>query len=90
MLARVLLAQERPGQALALLDRLHVAAVTHDRAGSLIEVGALRALALVVSGEERGSADGRSWPVRSCWLARKVMCGSSPTRARGWPRWSVG
>ena len=57
MLARVLLAQERPGQALALLDRLHVAAVTHDRAGSLIEVGALRALALVVSGEERAAVD---------------------------------
>ena len=52
MLARVLLAQARPGQSLALLDRLHLAAVTHDRAGSLIEIQALRALALAVSGEE--------------------------------------
>ena len=52
VLARVLLAQARPGQALALLDRLHVAAATHDRAGSLIEIQALRALALAVSGEE--------------------------------------
>ena len=52
VLARVLLAQARPGQALALLDRLHLAAVTHDRAGSLIEIQALRALALAVSGEE--------------------------------------
>ena len=52
VLARVLLAQARPGQALALLDRLHAAAVTHDRAGSLIEIQALRALALAVSGEE--------------------------------------
>ena len=44
MLARVLLAQGQPGQALALLDRLHAAAVTQDRAGSIIEAGALRAL----------------------------------------------
>ena len=52
VLARVLLAQDRPGQALALLDRLHAAAVAQDRTGSLIETGALRALALAASGEE--------------------------------------
>ena len=52
MLARVLLAQDRPGQALALLDRLHAAAAGQDRAGSLIEIQALRALALAASGEE--------------------------------------
>ena len=52
VLARVLLAQDRPGQALALLDRLHAAAAAQDRAGSLIEAGALRALALAASGEE--------------------------------------
>ena len=52
VLARVLLAQGRPGQALALLDRLHAAAAAQDRAGSLIEAGALRALALAASGEE--------------------------------------
>ena len=52
VLARMLLAQDRPGQALALLDRLHAAAVAQDRAGSLIEIGALRALALAASGEE--------------------------------------
>ena len=52
VLARVLLAQERPGQALALLGRLQAAAVVHDRAGSLIEIQALQALALAVSGEE--------------------------------------
>ena len=56
-LARVLLAQERPGQALALLDRLHAAAVTHDRAGSLIEIQVLRAVALAVSGEETAAVD---------------------------------
>ena len=52
VLARILLAQDRPGQALALLDRLHTAALAQDRAGSLIEIGALRALALAASGEE--------------------------------------
>ena len=52
VLARVLLAQDRAGQALALLDRLHAAAAAQDRAGSLIEIGALRALALAASGEE--------------------------------------
>ena len=52
VLARVLLAQDRPGQALTLLDRLHAAAVTQDRTGSAIEAGALRALALAASGEE--------------------------------------
>ena len=54
-LARILLSQDRPGQALALLDRLHSAAVTQDRAGSLIETSALRALALAAAGEEAGA-----------------------------------
>ena len=52
VLARILLAQDRPGQALALLDRLHAAAAAQDRAGSLIETGALRALALAAAGDE--------------------------------------
>ena len=54
-LARVLLAQDRPGQALALLNRLHAAAVAQDRTGSLIETGALRALALAATGDEPGA-----------------------------------
>ena len=57
VLARVLLAQDRPGPALALLDRLHAAAAAQDRAGSLIEIGALRALALAASGEEAAAVD---------------------------------
>ena len=52
VLARVLLAQERPAEALALLDRLHAAAVAQDRVGSVIEAGALRALALAASGQD--------------------------------------
>ena len=55
VLARVLLAQDRPGQALALLDRLHAAAKAQDRTGSLIETGALRALALAAVGDEAGA-----------------------------------
>ena len=55
VLARILLAQDRPGQALALLDRLHAAAKAQDRTGSLIEIGALRALALAATGDEPGA-----------------------------------
>ena len=55
MLARVLLAQDQPGQALALLDRLHAAAKAQNRTGSLIETSALRALALAATGEEAGA-----------------------------------
>jgi len=55
VLARILLAQDRPGQALALLDRLHAAAVAQDRTGSLIETGALRALALAAAGDDAGA-----------------------------------
>jgi LuxR family maltose regulon positive regulatory protein len=51
VLARVLLATGRPGEASALLDRLHAAAAAQDRAGSLIEITALRALALAAGGD---------------------------------------
>ena len=54
VLARVLLAQDQPGRALALLDRLHAAAAVQDRTGSLIEVGVLRALALAAAGDADG------------------------------------
>jgi ATP/maltotriose-dependent transcriptional regulator MalT len=52
VLARVLLAQGRPGPALALLDRLYAAAAARDRTGSVIEIDALRALALAAGGEQ--------------------------------------
>ena len=45
-----------PGQALALLNRLHAAEVTQDRTGSLIEIGALRALALAAPHPGAGGA----------------------------------
>jgi LuxR family transcriptional regulator, maltose regulon positive regulatory protein len=52
VLARVLLVQQRPAEALALLDRLYAAAVAQDRVGSVIEAGALRALALAACGQD--------------------------------------
>ncbi len=58
LLARVLLAQGRPGHALALLDRLYAAAVAQDRIGSVIEAGALRALALAANGEDADAVAG--------------------------------
>ena len=84
VLARVLLAQELPAAALALLDRLYAAAVTQDRTGSLIEAGHC--------GRWRWRPAARTpkrwppWPRRSRWPARRAMSGSSPTRARRWPR----
>jgi LuxR family maltose regulon positive regulatory protein len=51
MLARVLLAQDHPGPALALLERLHAAAAAQRRTGSVIEIQALQALALAATGE---------------------------------------
>ena len=57
VLARVLLAQDRPGAALALLERLHAAAVSQDRVGSVIEIRALQALALAAAGEENAAVD---------------------------------
>ena len=55
VLARILLAQDRAGLALALLDRLNAAAEAQSRGGSLIETGALRALALAATGDEAGA-----------------------------------
>ena len=52
VLARVLLAQDLPGQALGLLDRLHISAAAQGRAGSLIELRSLQALALAARGDE--------------------------------------
>jgi LuxR family transcriptional regulator, maltose regulon positive regulatory protein len=51
-MARVLLAQGRADQAAALLARLHGPALAQDRTGSLIEIQALRALALAAAGDE--------------------------------------
>jgi len=52
VLARVLLAQDRPGQALTLLDQLLAPAATGGRIGSVIEIRALQALAHQASRDE--------------------------------------
>jgi len=57
VLARVLLAQDRPAQALTLLERMLAAAAAQARAGSVIEIGALRALALAACGDQDAAVD---------------------------------
>jgi LuxR family maltose regulon positive regulatory protein len=53
VLVRVLLAEQRPDQALELLERLGDLATVQGRTGSLIEVRVLQALALAAEGAER-------------------------------------
>jgi LuxR family maltose regulon positive regulatory protein len=55
VLARVLLAYNDPGPALALLERLLGAAAGQGRAGSVMEIQALRALALAACGDHAGA-----------------------------------
>ena len=55
VLARVLLATDRAGEALGLLERLEGSAAAQGRGGSLIEIGVLRARALVAGGDEAGA-----------------------------------
>jgi LuxR family maltose regulon positive regulatory protein len=56
VLARALIAQEQPKQALRLLERLHILAVSQQRVGSVIEIQALRALALAAIDEDGEAA----------------------------------
>ena len=55
VLARVLLAQDLPDRALALLDRLDALAAAQGRTGSVIEIQALRAVALAAAGDQAGA-----------------------------------
>jgi len=55
VLARVLLAEQAPEQALGLLRRLHDLAAGQARVASVIEIRALQALALAASGDEPGA-----------------------------------
>jgi len=57
LLARVLLAQDDLGSALTLLQRLLGAATSQGRIGSIIEVQALRALALAARGDHVSALD---------------------------------
>jgi LuxR family maltose regulon positive regulatory protein len=53
----VLLAQDRPVQALTLLEGMLTAAAVQSRTGSVIEIGALRALALAACGDQDAAVD---------------------------------
>jgi LuxR family transcriptional regulator, maltose regulon positive regulatory protein len=55
VLARVLLAHDGPGPALTLLQRLLDAAASQGRTASIIEIQALRALALAACGDHAGA-----------------------------------
>ncbi len=57
VLARVLLAQDKPDQAIPLLERMHEAADAQRRIGSVIELRALLALALAASGEDAAAVE---------------------------------
>ena len=57
VLARVLLAQDRAGLALSLLERLLAAAVSQRRTGSIIEIRALHSLALAAAGDKDVAVD---------------------------------
>jgi LuxR family maltose regulon positive regulatory protein len=56
VLARVLIAQNQPGQALHLLERLYARAAAQGRTGSLIEIQSLRALALAAQSDDVAAA----------------------------------
>ena len=55
VLVRVLLAQDEPGRALKPLQRLLDVAAGQGRAGSVVEIQTLRALALDASGDQAGA-----------------------------------
>jgi LuxR family transcriptional regulator, maltose regulon positive regulatory protein len=55
VLARLLLAEHAPDQALSLLERLHAMAAAQGRVASVIEILALQALARAAVGDERGA-----------------------------------
>jgi LuxR family maltose regulon positive regulatory protein len=67
VLARLLQAQDHPSQALALLDRLDAAARAQRRAGSLVEIGALRAVALAALGDSTGATAALHAALRLGW-----------------------
>jgi hypothetical protein len=97
LLARVLLAQDRPDAARTLLSRLGAAAAAQDRAGSVIEIGALRAQALAGAPSDPGP--GRALRVaglvnpptsRELEVLRMLAVGqpTRPSHASSWSPWT--
>jgi LuxR family transcriptional regulator, maltose regulon positive regulatory protein len=86
VLVRVLLAQDRPHQALVLLERLQGGAAAQDRKGSLIEVKALAA-----RGDEAGAKTAltaappaHGWPRRATCPSRSASTTALPCCKRLW------
>jgi LuxR family maltose regulon positive regulatory protein len=84
VLARILLAQHVPGQALRLLERLHARAAAQERTASLIELAALQALAHAAAG---GQAAALATLARALALAApegyiRVFADEGPPMAR--------
>ena len=83
VLARLLLAERRPGPALGLLGRLGDLAGCQERTGSLIEVRALQALALAAAGDQDGAlaalAEALRLAVPAGWL--RVFLDEGPPMA---------
>jgi LuxR family maltose regulon positive regulatory protein len=67
VLARLLVAQQLPGQALPLLEQLHRWAVAQGRLGSRIEVWVVQALALASGGEDAGALDALAEALVLAW-----------------------
>jgi LuxR family transcriptional regulator, maltose regulon positive regulatory protein len=84
VLARVLLAQNDPGPALTLLRRLLDAAASQGRTGSIIEIQALRALALAARGDHAGALGALTEALtlaRRHGYVRVLADGGAPMRA---------
>jgi LuxR family maltose regulon positive regulatory protein len=82
VLARVLLAKGEADPALDLLRRLYADAAAGDRAGSVIEIQALRALALRATGDEVHAMTALEEAIAS--PTPRVTSGSSQTKAPPW------
>jgi len=67
VLARLLVAEQAPDGALALLERLHAAAAGQERTGSVIEVRVVQVLALQASGDEAGALDALGEALALAW-----------------------
>jgi LuxR family transcriptional regulator, maltose regulon positive regulatory protein len=84
VLARVLLAQNDPGPALTLLQRLLASAASQGRTGSLIEIQVLRALALAARGDHAsalGALTEALTPARRRGYVRVLADEGAPMRA---------
>jgi LuxR family transcriptional regulator, maltose regulon positive regulatory protein len=83
LLARVLLAQQAPDRALALLQRLHELAMARNRAGSVIRIRAVQALALLGIGDHQQALGTLTAALSQAWPEGyiRVFADEGPTMA---------